>query len=178
MENKTDLRIRAKSIRKELNITEISKQIVSNIRTLDIYNLSKHIMIFYPLINEINLLPLLEDDDKYFYLPRVNGKDLECCPYKPGDDLIISPLNIREPHCDYVDKSDIELVFVPALMADKNHNRLGYGGGFYDRFLNGLNAYKIIPIPEKLLVDKLYTEPTDIRCDAIVTEKKASFERG
>lgn len=175
MKNKTDLRVKAKSIRKELNISEISKSITANIRKLDIYNLSKHIMLYYPLSNEINLLELLEDDDKCFYLPRVCGNNLECCPYKPGDDLIISPLNIREPHCEAVDKSEIELVFVPALMADREYNRLGYGGGFYDRFLKGLNAYKIIPIAEELVIDKLCTECTDVCCDGIITQKKASF---
>lgn len=138
------------------------------------YNLSKHVMLFYPLSHEVNLLSLL-DDDKYFYLPRVNGKELECCPYKRGDDLIISPLNIREPHCQAVDKSEIELVFTPALMADKKFNRLGYGGGFYDRFLEGLNAYKIIPIPEELLIDTLYVDSFDVCCDGVVTQKKASF---
>ena len=146
MHNKIELRSIAKSIRKNLNIADISKRIVSNIRDLHEYHFARHIMLFYPLASEVNLLELLEDDDKCFYLPRVNGKDLECCPYKRGNDLLLSPLNISEPCCEAVDKSEIDLIFTPALMADSNFYRLGYGGGFYDRFLKNLNAYKIIPI--------------------------------
>ena len=60
-------------------------------------------------------------------------------------------------------------------MADSNFYRLGYGGGFYDRFLKNLNAYKIIPIAEELLIDSLPIENIDVKCDCIVTQKKASF---
>lgn len=178
MQSKIELRSIAKSVRKNLDITNVSNSIISNIRDLHEYYLAKHIMIFYPLASEINLLGLLEDDNKYFYLPRVNGIDLECCPYKRGDDLILSPLNIREPCCESVDKSEIELVFVPALMADNNFYRLGYGGGFYDRFLKDLNAFKIIPLADELIVESLPIEETDVKCDCIVTQKKASFGRG
>lgn len=175
MHNKIELRSIAKSIRKNLNIADISKRIVSNIRDLHEYHFARHIMLFYPLASEVNLLELLEDDDKCFYLPRVNGKDLECCPYKRGNDLLLSPLNISEPCCEAVDKSEIDLIFTPALMADRNFYRLGYGGGFYDRFLKNLNAYKIIPIAEELLIDSLPIENIDVKCDCIVTQKKASF---
>lgn len=178
MDNKTDLRIKAKSIRKNLNIGNISNDIVTNIRKFNEYIFAKNVMIYHPLKNEINLLELLEDDDKNFYLPRVSGRELECCPYKKGDDLLLSPLNISEPISEAVDKSELDLVFVPALMADKDFHRIGYGAGFYDRFLNGINAYKIIVIPEELLVEKLCSEATDVKCDAYITQKKASIERG
>ena len=178
MDNKIELRTKAKSIRKKLNITEISNAIVANIRQFDEYIFAKNVMIYHPLSNEVNLLNLLEDDDKQFYLPRVCGRELECCPYNKGDDLLLSPLNISEPISESVDKSEIDLVFVPALMADKEYNRLGYGAGFYDRFLKDMNAFKVIPIPEELLVEKLCITETDVKCDAYITQKKASFERG
>jgi len=178
MQNKTELRIIAKRIRKGLDIASVSSAIVANIRKSDEYTRAKHVMIYYPLKYEINLLSLLEDKDKLFYLPRVNGSGLDCCPYKKGDDLILSSLNILEPCAAACDKSKIDVVFVPALMADLSFNRLGYGAGFYDRFLSDLNSLKVIPIAEELLIEVLPSEPSDIKCDALITQKKASFERG
>ena len=124
-------------------------------------------MLFYPLASEVNLLELLEDDDKCFYLPRVNGKDLECCPYKRGNDLLLSPLNISEPCCEAVDKSEIDLIFTPALMADSNFYRLGYGGGFYDRFLKDFKVKTISALPIELRTQNLPHEDFDISIDEI-----------
>ena len=136
MNKKTELRLNAKEQRKNLNIAKISAEAVRLIRGNKLYKNSNHVMLFYPTKYEINLLSLLEDK-KNFYLPRVKGKELEICPYKKDDELMLSDLHIKEPQTDPVEPDIIDLVIVPALMADKNNYRLGYGGGYYDRFLFG-----------------------------------------
>ena len=102
MDNKTSLRLKAKNIRNNLAIKQISKNIVYNLTQSDIFITSNNIMFFYPLEKEINLLDLLNFEDKNFYLPRINGKNLECCPYKKGDNLIIKKYNIKDFFSSYI----------------------------------------------------------------------------
>ncbi len=172
MDNKTSLRLKAKNIRNNLDIKQISKNIVYNLTQSDIFKYSNNIMIFYPLEKEINLLGLLDFEDKNFYLPRMNGKNLECCPYKKGDNLVIKKYNIKEPTTECISCPKIDLIIIPALAIDKYGNRLGYGGGFYDRFLAHIYSTKIVPIPEELIFDSIPYEKFDIKFDYFVTEKK------
>lgn len=169
MFNKDNLRQKAKNIRKTLDMKAISKVIVANIRESEVYKKSKRVMIFYPLSNEVDLLDLL-NDDKDFYLPRVNGDKLECCPYKQGDELSVSSFNVLEPVSQSVSKSDVELVFVPALCVDKTCNRLGYGKGFYDRFLSDYNGASIIVVPEELIFSDICIDDNDVCCNGIITQ--------
>lgn len=166
MDNKTDLRIRAKSIRKTLDIVHLSKNACAKIRQTELYKNAKNVLIFYPMRYEINLLPLL-NDSKSFYLPKVCGNDLLVCPY--SDNLVKSELNICEPCSNPVSTEIIDLAIVPALMADKNGHRLGYGGGFYDRFLS-INPHikTIVPIAEELFVEKLPSDVFDVKVDYIL----------
>jgi 5-formyltetrahydrofolate cyclo-ligase len=62
-----------------------------------------------------------------------------------------------------------ELVITPALAIDKNLNRLGYGKGFYDRFINKNHTpHYLTIIPDQLLVEKLPTDPWDEPIDEII----------
>ena len=126
-------------------------------------------MLFYPKKYEIDLLSLL-DDNKNFYLPRVCGDFLEVCPYKCGDLLNISSFNIKEPCSNSVLPDILDLVFVPALMADNFGYRLGYGGGFYDRFLKKYPYINtILPISSKLIVDELPHDIYDCKVKTIIS---------
>lgn len=172
MITKIELREKAKEIRKTLDISEISTKIVESLKTSEIYQVASHIMIFYPLNHEINLLPLLEDSEKNFYLPKIQGEELLVCPYKKGDELTTSKFGSQEPKTEAINPDILELLFLPALMVDKNFNRLGYGKGFYDRFLlkNALTAIRIVPISSQLIIDELPTNEFDVQFDVIVDE--------
>lgn len=168
MDKKT-LRIKAKEIRKKLDLTNISKNLALKLAETEEYKQAKNIMIYYPLENEVNLLSLLEDCSKKFYLPRINGKELECCPYSTGDELCDSCFHTKEPVCEDCNKTEINLVIVPALGVDKNNYRLGYGGGFYDRFLKDYKGKTIVCIPQELVFDTVYPEKHDIKIDVVVS---------
>ncbi len=173
MITKNDLRKKAKEIRNSLNVKEISEKIVANILKLETYKKANHIMLFYPLGSEVDLRSLLNDDKKHFYLPKVNGKELLACPYKIGDDLVISSFNTQEPTSIPInDTSILDIILVPALMVDKKLNRLGYGGGFYDRFLSkqSSSSLKIVAIPQALIIDEIPMDDFDEFVDLIITE--------
>lgn len=169
--NKSELRIWAKEKRKELDMAQISTVLADKLVQTEEYKNSKNIMLFYPLENEVNLLSLLGDNTKYFYLPRVKENELECCPYSLDDKLAKSDFNISEPLCKACSKQEIDLVIVPALACDKNGYRLGYGGGFYDRFLQDFGGIKICCIPQELLLDNIFPEKHDVKMHLIICGK-------
>ena len=168
--DKQTLRKWAKDKRKELNMEQISSILASKLVQTEEYQKSKNIMIFYPLKDEVNLLSLLNDNSRTFYLPRIKGKELECCHYTAGDELCQSCFCTQEPTCEACSKSTLDLIIIPALACDKKGYRLGYGGGFYDRFLKNFQGIKIVCIPSELLVENIYPEKHDIRMDKIITE--------
>lgn len=168
--DKQSLRQWARSKRKELDMEKISSILVNKLAQTDEYKNSVNIMLFYPMPDEVNLLSLLNDKSKNFYLPRIKGKELECCPYCEGDELCESKFHTQEPTCKACNKTNLDLVIVPALTCDKNGYRLGYGGGFYDRFLEDFEGIKICCIPKKLINDNFYPEKHDIKMDLIITD--------
>lgn len=110
------------------------------------------------------------EEDKNFFLPKVNGKELLICPFKNGDILEVSSFNIKEPCSNPVDPICLDLAIVPALAADKRCFRLGYGGGFYDRFLTQYKIKTITAVAHQLLIEKLPVEKFDVPVDFVITD--------
>ncbi len=169
MKNKTELRLIAKNMRKSLDLEKISLALCKKIQQTDKYKRAKNVLIFYPLKYEVNLLSLL-NDDKNFYLPRINNDILEICPYKLGDKLKESSFKTKEPLTEDVNADILDLILLPALAADKNNYRLGYGKGYYDRLLEKTEVYTILPIAKELVFEKLPTENHDKKVNLIITE--------
>lgn len=92
--------------------------------------------------------------------------------YQIGKDTILqeNALGIPEPvQASPVNEAKIDLVFVPLLIADKQGNRIGYGGGFYDRFLSETNATKV-GLSTSPAVDEIYQkEQWDQPLDFLIT---------
>lgn len=175
MQEKEELREKAKQIRSLLHIDQISEKIVENILAFEMYQNAKNVMIFYPLKDEINILGLLKNNtygDKNFYLPKVQDEELVVCPYKAGDKLVDSKFKTKEPVTQPVDAGILDMIFIPALLVDRNFHRLGYGKGFYDKFLskNAPNATRVVPISSLLVRENLPSEDFDAPFDIIVDE--------
>jgi 5-formyltetrahydrofolate cyclo-ligase len=172
MTDKKELRKLAKEIRNSLDLRDISEKIVKNIQSLDEYKNAQKIMLYFPLSDEINMLGLMKDD-KEFYLPKVDGDNLLVCPFKKGDELKMSSFKTFEPITEPIDPEMLDLIIVPALMVDKLRFRLGYGGGFYDRFLskNAKNALRIVGISCALIIKELPSDAFDEQIDIIVCEE-------
>ena len=173
--DKQQLRKWAKKIRSELDIEALSKLLTDKLKQTQEYQQSKNVMIFYPLKDEVNLLRLTEDETKRFYLPKINGDNLLCCEFNKNSKLCKSCFNTMETVSG--EKTDFtpDLVIVPALAVDKKNYRLGYGKGFYDRFL-GANKdihnppKTIVCISKELIVDSISPNEYDIPIDLIITD--------
>lgn len=166
---KDDLRKWAKSVRASLDMETISIKLVEKLSHLEEYNRAKNVMLFYPKPGEVNLLAVLKDKSKHFYLPKIVGTGLLCCPYSENMALCTSCFGTKEPVSGACNPALLDLIIVPALACDINNYRLGYGKGFYDRFLTGLNTVKISCIPERLIIDTIAPDEFDIKMDKIIT---------
>lgn len=167
MTDKIELRKKAKNIRKNLDMKKISADLCNLVRQNKIYIEAKNVMLFYPTEFEVDLKELF-DDNKKFYLPKVDGEELLVCPY--CKELKKSSFGICEPCSNPVSPDILDLVIVPALMCDENGYRLGYGGGFYDRFIKKYckNFKTICPIPKELFTRNLPHGEFDQKVDEII----------
>lgn len=115
-------------------------------------------------------------------LPVVTGKgevasELQAFETSPGAVLLRNHYGIYEPDpktAYRVDESDIDLVIVPGVVFDLLKYRIGYGAGFYDRFLTRLRTDCItVGIAYDLqIVDRIPVEKHDIPMDKVITERK------
>ena len=90
------------------------------------------------------------------------------------DELRPAVLGIPAPQrtAPVIDPSDLDLIIVPALAFDSRGYRLGYGGGYYDRFLCDLPAFTVGITRERLIKEELPTEPHDIAVNCVITEDR------
>lgn len=88
------------------------------------------------------------------------------------EDLKEGMYGIPEPvsHLEY-DKNKLDLIIVPGLAFDKSGYRLGYGGGYYDRFMAEAKAFKLGICRSCQLTDSLPFDEFDIKADMVITER-------
>ncbi len=127
---------------------------------------------YHSLPDELSTIEFIDrwHDRKHFFLPRVNGVNLEVLPYDRSQ-LKYGAFHIEEPVGDNVEDIDnIEMIVVPAVAYDRNGNRVGRGKGYYDRLLAGSRATKIGVGYDFQLVNDIDTEPHDIGVDIVITQ--------
>ena len=121
---------------------------------------------FEPSTSEINEAFLR--DGKTLVLPRINGDHLEWVQWDGNPEKLISKKKISEPIGPAIeDLAGIGAIIVPALRIDQSGYRLGQGGGYYDRALPHLRAWKIgLVYAGELNSEALPHEAHDIPLDA------------
>ena len=173
---KNEIRYKMKSLRvvmPESARKAAAEEVFDRLEKTAAFLLADRIMMYHSLPDELYTHDFLRKwaGKKRFYLPRINGVDLEVLPYEESR-LELGTFHIEEPTGnDVTDPSEIELVVVPAVAYDRNGRRLGRGKGFYDRFLKQTKATKVGVGYEFQLVDQLPSEPHDIPMDIVITQK-------
>ena len=160
--------------RRELNVFSLSEKVMNNLFSLDEYKNAKNILCYFPLKYEIQTQRCLNDESKNLYLPRVNGDDLEVCKYVPTE-MTKGNFNIQEPTNDKLSNLDfLDMVIIPCVGADKNGYRIGYGKGYYDRFLPmlSISCMKVILVYSNLLLESIQPDEFDYKADFVVTDKE------
>lgn len=138
--------------------------------------------------NEIDCNPIIKaiwKQQKNCYLPALSGDKnnfLDFLQYRPNDSLRPNRYKILEPeNVPKLAPAELDLVFIPLVGFDLQGNRLGMGGGFYDRTFSfklqklGKKPYLIGLAYEEQLVDELPVDPWDVPIDGVLTDKRLVF---
>ncbi|MAX69814.1 MAG: 5-formyltetrahydrofolate cyclo-ligase [Flavobacteriaceae bacterium] len=182
---KPDLRQKYKALRQALSndqIEDFSLAIANQLLKLDIWNYSfYHLFLTIEEQKEVNteyILNILAGKDKNIVISKSNFRDYSMTHYllTDGTKIIKSDYNIPEP-VDGIEikSSQLDVVFIPLLTFDKEGHRIGYGKGFYDRFLANCQ-------PETLKIGLSFfeveegifeTSDNDVKLDYCVTPNQA-----
>ncbi|MGM9972375.1 MAG: 5-formyltetrahydrofolate cyclo-ligase [Anaeroplasmataceae bacterium] len=162
--------LRAFAINKRKELKDISESLVLDLINSHILENKQKIGIYYPLKYEINVLPLIEYyKDKEFYFPKTIGNDIAFYSY--NNDFIKGPFNIMEPNnSEVIDRDLIDAFIIPCVLITKNKQRIGYGKGYYDRYLSGYKGLKIALIYKELSNIDFIADDYDIKLDYIFEE--------
>ena len=176
--NKKELRKKILALRAALTeqqVRERSEVICRRICGMDVYAKTRDICIYMPIRNEVDVTALIEParrDGKGIWIPRVTGEEMIFNRY--DEDMLepSEPYGILESASETVLEADEKtLIIMPGAVFDRIGNRIGYGGGYYDRYLQKHPCcHTIAACYELQIVDSIPAEDHDIRPDAIVTE--------
>lgn len=174
---KESYRIHAKSIKNRVDFKKISQIITHKISELDEFKSAKTVMSYLSKDDEVSLESLFIDKTKKWFVPLMKNSSIVLAPYKYRETILrkgafgIMEPEVKPDECfDQVQKKiPIDLILVPGLCFDKKGGRIGYGGGYYDKFLK-LNpgSKKIGCCPKDCLYDELPQDKWDIRVDLVV----------
>lgn len=183
-ESKEEIRKKLLHWRNSLSLDErvkLSEQIIKNIFDLDAYHHANVLFLYYPLGQEVDILPIMKQglmDKKIIALPKVvNKTTIQFNQVSSMEDVLLGTYNVYEP------KSSIEvpytknsLILVPGIAFDKQMHRIGFGAGYYDRYFNKLiNEYPDLTINsigvcyEKQFVETTYPTTYDVALNGLVT---------
>ena len=177
-----------KSISKKSYVNFISQKVLSKLFKIILNNDYKleNIAIYFPINNEISPLKILDLKCKYDFnigLPKTkyNTKILDFINWDGNEKLNVSNYKTLVPaNSNFLILPDV--IFVPMLAFDKNFNRLGYGGGYYDttiQYLRKKKSFLAIGLSyDKQEVENVPIANHDQKMDLIVTEKRIMKKKG
>jgi 5-formyltetrahydrofolate cyclo-ligase len=160
---------------------EKSHLIANKLMGLSQYGESSYILAYYPFRSEIDTRIIIRDAvtrGKKVALPRVGKRGLELFYIKNlEEDLEHGSYDIMEPipsRCEKAATSHIDLVIVPGVGFDRDHNRLGYGGGFYDRLLTSIpvGVPRIALAFDLQVISEIPVSGHDLKIDILITESQ------
>lgn len=107
-------------------------------------------------------------------LPRIEGSDVVAVAYTPGDAVRTASFGAREPLGDRVlDPTHLDVVVVPGVAFDHRARRVGYGAGYYDRFLGRTRAFTVgFAFDVQVVDDDVPAGSFDVPLDAVVTDER------
>ncbi len=173
--NKKELRIKYKNIRDNIKDKNIKDKIIFDKVINDKEILSKkNILIYVSTNSEVDTIEII----KYFIgkkniaVPKIVNNEMKFCYINNLDELKKGTFNIYEPiNNNYLTSFDDSICITPLICFDENNYRIGYGKGFYDKFLN---KYKIVAIGlsyKECLIKKIDTDEFDYKLNRVITEE-------
>jgi 5-formyltetrahydrofolate cyclo-ligase len=177
-EQKKQYRQECRQIRAGLGDTaraQASLDICAKIECWTAFQHCSSILTYMPMKSEVDLRPLLErHPQKRWLIPRIapeEGHSMYFHPYDPQR-LVRHPFGMEEPAADLpvICPDEVQLALVPGLAFDRRGWRLGYGGGYYDRFLKGFCGVVVGITFQALLLESLPHDLHDAPVQWLVSE--------
>ncbi len=133
------------------------------------------VMAFWSFGSEVPTLPIIEAliaAGKEVALPRIADGDLQVRSWAPGDPMTEAPFGALEPAGGgLVPPVEVDIVLTPAVAFDRGGRRIGYGGGFYDRFFPKTNAVRVgVAMALQVVDEALPAGHFDLPVQFVVTE--------
>ena len=177
--DKNEVRQLIMNRRHELSDEDIDMQsrlIIDRLKKSDIYKTSENVFLYMSYNREVDTYMLLSQcfmDGKKVYAPKVLSKtQMEFYCLSDENDLVSGYMGIMEPSdaCEKADTRD-GLFIMPGLAFDYDFHRIGYGGGFYDRYLSIDNTFiKAALAFDFQLLEAIPYEEHDLKPDYIITQ--------
>jgi 5-formyltetrahydrofolate cyclo-ligase len=155
-----------------------SSKIQENLRKIESYRNAKSIGAYYSIGSEVYTKDILQEilnAGKELALPKVVKTDLVFKKITDLSELEVSNFSVMEPkeRCEDVKKLDV--LIIPAIALTRDGFRLGYGFGYYDRYLHGKKSKKIALSYAKQIVKAMPHDIHDVRVDCIVSEDEVIY---
>lgn len=179
----TNLKLQKKKLRQSLldirrdtpNKTVKSKVIKKKILPLQAIISAKTILLYYPIKDEVDisgLFQILQEQGKVIFLPKV--KNLKIAKFSTGTPLMKKVEGIYEPDISVNENpEEVDVAIIPGLGFDSKGNRIGHGGGWYDRILQEIKISYIIGVCfDSQIIPNVPTEIHDKSVDMVITEKQ------
>jgi 5-formyltetrahydrofolate cyclo-ligase len=150
-----------------------SSRIRDNLRKIDFYRKATSIGAYYSIGSEVQTHDLLQEffnQGKEIALPRVDKNDLIFKKISSLADLELGNFSVMEPKekCETI--KNLDVILAPAIALTREGYRLGYGFGFYDKYLHGKKSKKIGLSYAKNVLRSFPHDDHDVKMDCIVTE--------
>lgn len=183
MDGKKEIRSKILKMRQALpkeEVREKSLRIMERIEETEAFQNADNLLAYIDFRGEVATGSLIEKAwklGKKVYVPRVAGKEMEFYQIRSFEDLEKGAYGILEPkkECPAYEagKEKDTLAILPGSVFDKKKNRVGYGGGFYDRYFeNRREICRIAVAYEMQIVEEIETEEFDLPADYVATEER------
>lgn len=176
MKTKVELRTEYKRIRREIGGKyEKSEIIRRKLKKTQEYRTAGVIALYHSMPDEVNTAGMIQDafaDGKTVCLPKIKGGEMQIYTVTPQTKFTAGAFGILEPaEGDLISHAQIDLIIVPLLAADAQNYRLGFGGGYYDKYLNRFQGNTIgICFKEQRAPFSLPHEAHDMPLKIILTD--------
>ena len=173
--SKGDWREWAKLSRVGLDWETLSASIVDGLQHWIVPDDYLTVLVFLPMSQEVNLVPLLEGDDVTRFVATRTPDRGELTVHELGGPLEVHRFGFLQPHesAPMVGPDEIDVALLPGLAFDLYGNRLGRGAGYFDRLLISTreDARRVGVVPGALVVDRLPADSHDIPVEYLATEE-------
>jgi 5-formyltetrahydrofolate cyclo-ligase len=164
-------------------LEQAAQALAHKVISLDVYRQSQRLAVYFAVNGEIGLDPVIDHAlaaGKQVYLPNLDQQSLRFSPYFREQKMRINKFRLPEPDVgddEMLQPAELDLVLAPLVVFDQHRNRIGMGGGFYDRSFamrknDAITQPVLIGIAHELQkVEQIVPEDWDVRLDMVITDR-------